>query len=328
MFLSVIICTFNRERLLENCLAALSLQTFNECQFEIIVIDNNSRDNTAAVAKLFSKKCKNWRYYFEPRQGLSFARNRGYGEARGDYLIYHDDDTIAPKFYMKNVFSAIMKFEPDIMGGPIYPYYTCTKPAWFKDAYEIRKYEEVSCYSKNCRVSGGNFIIKKSVLEKIGMFDVRLGMIGDKTRLGEDAQVLDSYRMTIPNLKQRVYYSLECHIYHHVPKYKLKKSYQLKRWYCMGQLSSFRRPRSLGPLAKVVFRRLLRELLNLFKDVRQSGLIHANYIFFLRELAYLTGLIGEWLNGLPELQKRLIDYRLSCKKKAVIDESYLRNSSN
>lgn len=94
--ISVVVCTFNRADILPLALQSLCEQTPHHDQTEIIVVDNNSPDNTRQVVDEFIEKYPNIRYCFEPIQGLSHARNRGWREARGEYVGYLDDDAKAP----------------------------------------------------------------------------------------------------------------------------------------------------------------------------------------------------------------------------------------
>jgi glucosyl-dolichyl phosphate glucuronosyltransferase len=234
---SLIICTYNRAVLLEKCLESLVKQQFSPDAFEAIIIDNNSNDTTIDAVSKFKGKIENFKYVFETSQGLSYARNRGCKEAAAEYLIYLDDDAIAPPEYLTNVAGIIKEHAPDIMGGPVYPYYTTPKPRWFKDEYEIRKYAERSGFSATAAVSGGNFIIRKKLLENLGGFDVDLGMKGGKMGLGEERKVLEQYRAATPPGEQKVYYALECFITHHVPPEKMKLRYVMKRAYLAGKQS-------------------------------------------------------------------------------------------
>jgi len=90
--ISVIVCTYNRAELLRELLPTLCEQTVAFTQYEVIVIDNGSTDHTKTVAAVFAARYPQVRYCYEPRQGLSHARNRGWQEAKGDYVAYIDDD--------------------------------------------------------------------------------------------------------------------------------------------------------------------------------------------------------------------------------------------
>jgi glucosyl-dolichyl phosphate glucuronosyltransferase len=227
--LSVIVCTYNRAALLEKCLRSLFEQQRVDVEFEIIVVDNNSNDGTRSVVEECAGKTKGLRHVFEPLQGISNARNRGWQESRGDYLIYLDDDATVPPEYLSNVLSVIRNYSPDIMGGPIYPYYSSPKPRWFRDEYEIRKYEDHSGFSTKCGVSGSNYVIRRNILEKFGLFDIRFGMRYGTMGMMEERKVVELYRTRVPVDEQKVFYSLECYVLHDTPARKMKLSYMMKR---------------------------------------------------------------------------------------------------
>lgn len=234
--LSIIICTYNREALLKNCLDELVRQMppFSEST-EVIVVDNNCIDGTEAMVKHMASEYSWLQYIKEIKQGLSSARNCGASVARGKYLCYLDDDGKPGEKYLLWVHHVLNKRQPDIAGGLVLPYYTTRKPKWFRDEYEIRRHHPHSGFSKKCSVSGGNFIIKSDLLKSLGYFSPKLGMIGEKTRLGEEKEVLLKYRKSRPLEQQRVFYSQECFIYHHVPDYKMKISYMWKRSFFAGR---------------------------------------------------------------------------------------------
>src|SRR3989338_6054944 len=133
--LSVIIATHNRSSYLENCLSSIQNKKLPLKVYEIIVVDNNSTDNTKKIVYKFMNKNENIRYVFEKITGLSSARNKGFENAKGEYLIYLDDDCKVPPEYLPNVFKVIIRFHPDILGGPVYPFYLSSKPSWFKDEF-------------------------------------------------------------------------------------------------------------------------------------------------------------------------------------------------
>ena len=101
--ISVIVCTYNRAYLLKNCLRSLVDQLVETSTFEVIIVNNNATDDTEEVAKSFTEKYPNFRYIIEPNQGLSNARNRGYKEAKGEYVAYIDDDARAYTDWVENI---------------------------------------------------------------------------------------------------------------------------------------------------------------------------------------------------------------------------------
>lgn len=232
---SVVVCTFNRAGLVSRCLTSLLAQTAAAECFEVLVVDNNSSDATPeAVARVIAG-APGFRMVREPVQGLSRARNRGAREARGLYLTYLDDDAFVAPDYLEQLIAALGAYRPDLLGGPVYPFYEAKKPAWFKDCYETREYERTTRLSETCRVSGGNFTIRAEVLESLGGFDERLGMCGGNMGFCEDAGVLDAYRAAVPRERQRVCYCLECPVRHSVPAKKMRLGYMLARQYRLGK---------------------------------------------------------------------------------------------
>jgi GT2 family glycosyltransferase len=154
--------------------------------------------------------------------------------AKGAYLCFLDDDAKPPPAYLASIHQVIEEHRPDIFGGPVYPYYTTPKPAWFDDALEIRRHAPTTGFSDGS-ISGGNFVIRTPLLRELGMFSPELGMVGKKVRLGEERAILEKYRSRVPRAEQRVFYSLECFIYHHVPPAKMRVWYFIKRGYFSGK---------------------------------------------------------------------------------------------
>jgi glycosyltransferase involved in cell wall biosynthesis len=84
---SVVICAFNEEKFITNTLESVKKQSYRN--YEIIVVDNNSKDKTALVASKYTPSVIK-----ELRQGLSFARNTGFNHADGEILVKLDADTV------------------------------------------------------------------------------------------------------------------------------------------------------------------------------------------------------------------------------------------
>jgi glycosyltransferase involved in cell wall biosynthesis len=234
VFLSIAVCTYNRADLLEACLISLGRQVSTD-SVEVIIVDNKSTDETLRVAHRMCDRYSFMIYCLEQNQGLQHARNCGFKMARGRYIAYLDDDAIAPANYISSLLSTLRSKKPDILGGPIYPYYTCTKPKWFKDEYEIRRFADRSGFSKTCRISGSNFVIRKSVLEQLGRFDVSLGIVGNRLGMGGERAVIESYRHRKPEASQKIFYDLDAYVYHYVPVHKMTLRYQIKRMFLSGR---------------------------------------------------------------------------------------------
>lgn len=114
--LSVIICTFNRAKSLKQCLASLTKQSFSD--FEVVIIDSGSTDNTHQVIASYSKKLKIKKVVDKTKE-LAQARDRGWQEAKGELVSWIDDDVVVSKNWAKSIVEILGKHK-DIAGvsGP------------------------------------------------------------------------------------------------------------------------------------------------------------------------------------------------------------------
>lgn len=185
---SIIICTYNRAELLRECLQSLCHQTFDMSGTDVIVVDNNSTDQTSDVISEFNDQLPKLRYVHEPNQGLSHARNRGFREATTEWIAYLDDDARAFPDYVKNLLLAIEKNQFDCIGGVYLPWYKYGRPKWYKDSYGTNTGKPAGLLEDGY-ASGGNMIIRKEVLERFGGFSSRVGMSGRKIAYGEETRL-------------------------------------------------------------------------------------------------------------------------------------------
>jgi len=191
--ISIVVCTFNRSQMLSKCLHSLVTQTANQDLFEVIVIDNNSTDDTSALLTDFILKFNNIKYFKECRIGLSHARNRGMLEATGKYIAYIDDDAVAYSDWVKQILHFIVRDDAGVamFGGPYTAFSTVTIPAWFPPEYgsftlgeSIRSINAVDEF-----LCGTNMIFKRELLLEIGGFNTELGMVGNMLSYGEETRL-------------------------------------------------------------------------------------------------------------------------------------------
>jgi glycosyltransferase involved in cell wall biosynthesis len=192
--LSIVVCTYNRASLLAECLQSLAMQTLAAWRFEVLIVDNNSNDETWVVAEKFCREYHNFRVVFELEQGLSQARNRGWKEARGTYVAYIDDDGLAERDWCERILASFEYIVPTpwAVGGKILPRYTDLPPVWFSDRLETRSWGGSASFLKppgaKYGFSGANMAFPRKLLEDFGGFSSRLGMVGEKVRMGEDTE--------------------------------------------------------------------------------------------------------------------------------------------
>lgn len=232
--ISAVICTYNRAGLLPGILNGVCSQQVDPQKVEVIVVDNNSVDATRSVVETYTGRSISVRYCWEPRQGLSNARNRGWQEARGAYIAYVDDDCHVPPDWLNTAIEIIDRQAPQIFGGPYFPFYNSPKPGWFKDEYGTNFMGDTA---RSLRVdeylSGGNLFIQRSLLKALGGFNPELGMSGKKVAYGEETILIRQARKMIPGIN--VYYDPRLYVYHLVQPDKMRLSKVFLRSFAEGR---------------------------------------------------------------------------------------------
>lgn len=234
--LSIVVCTYNREMLLQEMLRSLVCQSLSPRLYEIIIVDNASTDGTAKFVSDSQLTYKNIRYVLEKRLGLSFARNCGWSEAVGEYVAYIDDDALADYYWAERIceaFSAVTP-QPDAIGGRILPWYRNPPPRWFDDSFETRSWGESSRFLDPEReifgFSGSNMVIKREILVNYKGFSTAYGMEGEEMRFGEESELF--MRLTLAGRK--LYYVPDMIVHHAVNACHYTYRYIAKRSFNSG----------------------------------------------------------------------------------------------
>jgi glucosyl-dolichyl phosphate glucuronosyltransferase len=286
--ISVIICTYNRANLLRRSLESVCSQSLDRSLYEIIVVDNNSRDQTREVVAQFISRYPAIRYAFEGKQGLSHARNLGWQLSAGRYVAYIDDDSEAPQEWLSLGKEIIEQFEPAAFGGPIQEIPGPTRKRWYKDAYFYQCPITEACFlqpKEYGRIIGMNMFLRHDLIHKIGGFDPRLGMNGETLAYGEET----AYLAEIAKLPgEKVYFDTRLYVRDIMRPEKLKCTSALRASFGAGR-SSYRRyakaqpeGREIGVLvsaARTVFL-LMADLARacIYRDRKQYPFIQ-NYIY-------------------------------------------------
>ncbi len=231
--ITAIVCTYNRADLLQECLDALTDQSAQSEDYEILLVDNNSTDATREVGEKVASQFKNFRYVFEPIQGLSQARNTGWKNAHSEWVIYVDDDAKAAKNFIERAIWLIEEHGYEVFGGVYLPWYKYGKPRWYKDQYgsNKKKYQSITALKGDHTLAGGVMAVKAAVLEKYGGYSTQLGMKGDTVAYGEEVEL--QFRMRADGLNTM--YDPELIIYHVVARYKLNVGWFFKSAFAGGR---------------------------------------------------------------------------------------------
>ena len=235
ILISVVVCTYNRADLLRDVLQTLSAQKLDSRYYEVLVVDNNSSDNTSLVSGEFCRRYPNFNNVQERKQGLSHARNRGWREAKGEYVAYIDDDCKIPEDWLRTAVTVIEKVYPDAFGGPFFAFYNTPKPRWYKDSYgshnpfsEAKILNEGDCVN----IYGGNMFFRRSLLQLLGGFDASFGMSGNKIAYGEETALLKRISTEFPN--ERIYFDPVLFVYHLVQAKKMALPRIIKQYFIQG----------------------------------------------------------------------------------------------
>lgn len=233
MKLSVVVCTYNRGDLLEHCLNSLVTQKASVEDFEIIVVNNNSTDNTEALVQPYVDNHTNFRLILEMNQGLSHARNRGYKEAKSDWIAYIDDDAKAHPNFVSRAISTYEQNDFQFFGGRDLLWYRFGKPYWYKDKYEILPldYSEVSTLKSNDFARGCVMVISRKLLFDYDGFSTKLGMNGDTVAYGEETDLQLRYR----NDGGVIGYDPELKVDHLVADYKMTLEWYFTSRFALGR---------------------------------------------------------------------------------------------
>jgi glycosyltransferase involved in cell wall biosynthesis len=201
MSLSLALCTYNRAQLLERALASLAECDPPRGDWELLLIDNNSRDRTREIARGFEGRLP-LRYLFEETQGLSAARNLALRECRGDVLLFTDDDLRFDREWLRTYVSAFAaRPESGWFGGRVQPWWEQGKPAWLHDDrlaliegllvhYDLGAVDR-AYHREDPSPFGASFALRRATFERTGDFRLDLGVKGAVPGRGEESEYFE-----------------------------------------------------------------------------------------------------------------------------------------
>ena len=303
MFLSVIICTYNRDKYIYNVMESIVKGSLSTEYYEILVIDNNSSDCTEDEVSRFISDypSANVKYIFEQQQGLSYARNRGIEESSGDILVYVDDDARVNEGYLKSFYD-FFEANPDCKaaGGPIIPEYDgYEEPEWM--TYHLKRLLTAYLYfgdkekqfpGKNYP-GGGNAAYRKSIFDIVGKYNTSLGRTGASLAGGEEKDIFR--KMDVIGVKY--YYLPGSVLYHIIPARKMSDEYFTS---LTSEIGRSERIRTMSISKSAYLKRLFQEL------VKWGGTLVLSVwnIFKLK----------------PGSARKLIDFRINVTKNLLFEK--------
>jgi glycosyltransferase involved in cell wall biosynthesis len=227
--ITIAICTYNRAGYLKDTLDDLAEQNVGTNEFEILVVNNNSKDGTETVCEIFSKTNPghNFRYVKEVNQGLSFARNRAAREAQTPVIIYIDDDVKLPQNFVQTALIYIEKRTSTMCaGGRIEVAFDDANPDWIPDElmpmfglHDLG--DEDQFYPQTNFPRGGNMMIRKSIFDVFGYFDTHLGRTGNQLLGSEEKHFFEKLRKN----GVEMHYWADLVLTHRIGSNRLEKEY-------------------------------------------------------------------------------------------------------
>ncbi len=241
MNITVILCTYNRCRDLAKALDSVAASRLPDwVEWEVVVVDNNSRDQTREVVKEFcGRNPGRFRYLFEPQQGKSYALNAGIREARGDVLAFMDDDVTVGSTWLQNLTAALSDSKWVGAGGRIVLQWPSSVPSWLSIDGPHPRHGfpgfDLGSEAKElpCPPIGTNMAFRKSVFERYGGFRTDLGPSPSRaiplTR--EDTE----FGRRLISAGKHLRYEPSAVVYHPLPEANINKEYLLGRAFDKGR---------------------------------------------------------------------------------------------
>jgi glycosyltransferase involved in cell wall biosynthesis len=234
---TVLIATYNRASILgEAITAVLAQQTPPDFRWELLIVDNNSRDETRTVVERYARESDvPVRYLFEGRQGKSHALNTGLEQARGAIVAFTDDDVLVPPDWIATAQRVLGRWNADAAGGRILPRWELPPPSWLlRNAQlhgslalmEVERPQVLHLPLKGpASIWGANMAFRRSVFEKVGLFDVQLGPSGTRPVNFEDVDLVERTLRS----GGRAVYDPELVVNHRIPAERMRMAY-FRRW--------------------------------------------------------------------------------------------------
>jgi glycosyltransferase involved in cell wall biosynthesis len=239
---SIILCTYNRAKLLKQALESLSrLSSPDVPSREILIVDNNSTDDTALVARDYARRDPTrFRLIDEKRQGKSFALNTGIQKARGEILAFTDDDVTFDSHWLLELVRPFQQPECLGVGGKIVPVWPIEKPGWLQLEGPYRLMSAIVSFDlgdEPCPIKtppyGANMAFRRQAFQKYGLFRTDLGPTAGTEIRGEDTE----FCWRLIDAGEPLTYAPGSIVYHPVEKNRMEKGFFSSWYYDYGRAS-------------------------------------------------------------------------------------------
>lgn len=195
---TVAILTYNRAKFLEQTLAGIAQQQFPRDHYEVLVVDNNSTDHTREVVAAFANARPAPRHIFETTQGLDHARNRAIKEARGEIVVFADDDILVAPDWLAQLTVPLMADHPrkiGAIGGEVIPVFPDGLPPWVAEWHAPLGFRrDTGPLDAKHSPMGANLAVPRWIFQELGPFSTALDRSGKNLFGGGDTELIRRIR--------------------------------------------------------------------------------------------------------------------------------------
>jgi glycosyltransferase involved in cell wall biosynthesis len=241
MDISVILCTYSRCQILATALESLQeLILPATTEWELLIVDNNSRDATRQVAEQFCvRNPRRFRYLFEANQGKSYALNTGIREARGEIVAFVDDDVTVEPNWLCNLTFDLKSAEWAGSGGRILIPPGFSPPSWlalegpWRQGAALCAHFDLGDIPGELKEApyGTNMAFRKEMFTQYGGFRTDLGPRPGSELRNEDTEF--GNRLLAGG--ERLRYVPSAVVYHPVPEERVRRKFFRARWFAVGR---------------------------------------------------------------------------------------------
>jgi glycosyltransferase involved in cell wall biosynthesis len=299
-FVSVVVATYNREKMLGECIDSLFSQTYLKDRYEVIIINDGSHDGTEGVLLEYQKKAPcGFKWFSQPNSGQTVAFNRGIENSGGEIVCITGDDCLADKRWVENLVRGYTSEEVGGVGGIIEGIGTNSL---------LERYLKKNMFFSqengiNVAIIGGNSSFRKHVLDEVSGFDtffrhgqdteicMRIRELGYRFMLAKDAIILHRHKETIGGVLEQTQRYERTYV-------RLHKKYTKNFYPLLRALS----------LSKILLKKTIitpLKVLNVFFVEDKKFYLFENLFDFLVLFTMITGLIVERCLGKPYLGTKI-----------------------
>ena len=272
--------THNRSQLLQATLASIAaLHLPVGMQAECVVVDNCSTDDTSGVVAEFANhSALPTRYVYEGGTGSSYARNRAVEEARGDFILFIDDDAVAEPDWAAEMLAEIERRQLDVACGMVLPRWSTEPPRWLGPSLYVRLAVHdpvrMAVASRAEREMIHNYFsanvgFRRRAFAMFGNFRQDLGVMGGNPMSGEDTELF----ARIISRGGAMGFAPRARVHHMIPPERMRRPYLRRKSYAFGYGSAIAGGRSHNHFDKLV-RNAFRMMLALARGDSERALYH------------------------------------------------------